>query len=177
MRIVLLHNNDVARPLGEWLRDQGEDVVFSVDHEDVREDRAPLVLSYCYREILDRKFLNAPWRKCINLHTSYLPYGRGAHPLVWAALNGTPMGVTIHWMTEKLDGGEMIARTPMQYRKDETLAELYTRAHELIRGVFKKDWWHIRGKVGDYHRASEIGDLVIPNKWDTTVAELREANK
>ena len=55
-----------------------------------------LVISFGYRKILNKSLLKKLVRPAINLHISYLPYNRGAHPNFWSFIDNTPKGVSIH---------------------------------------------------------------------------------
>lgn len=45
----------------------------------------------------------------INLHPAPLPINRGSHHSFWAIMEDEPMGATLHWITEGLDEGPIIA--------------------------------------------------------------------
>src|SRR5215213_6119668 len=45
---------------------------------------ADLAVVVAYGRILPPAFLNAPFRGCINVHFSHLPFYRGAAPVNWA---------------------------------------------------------------------------------------------
>jgi methionyl-tRNA formyltransferase len=74
--------------------------------------------------------LQAPRLGVVNVHTSLLPRYRGPAPIQWAIRNGDPtIGVTAHWMDERIDTGNILARRggiPLkQYiRFDELWADL-----------------------------------------------------
>ncbi len=62
-----------------------------------------------FGKILPKELLSLPKAGCINLHPSLLPKYRGAAPIQWAIMNGEEKtGVSICWVTEKLDAGEVI---------------------------------------------------------------------
>tara|TARA_B100000029_G_C17095562_1_gene785911 strand:- start:4 stop:585 length:582 start_codon:yes stop_codon:yes gene_type:complete len=67
-----------------------------------------LIVSYGLREIVKPNIINKLNRKIINLHISYLPYNRGAHPNFWSWVNNTPKGITIHEVSKKIDAGNVI---------------------------------------------------------------------
>jgi methionyl-tRNA formyltransferase len=66
-----------------------------------------LVVSYGYRHILRQPVIDTARRPILNLHISYLPWNRGAHPLFWAAYDGTPVGVTVHEIDAGVDTGRL----------------------------------------------------------------------
>jgi len=60
---------------------------------------------------LPRSVLEAPRLGVLNIHTSLLPRYRGPAPVQWALRNGDPdIGITIHWMDEDIDTGNIVAQ-------------------------------------------------------------------
>lgn len=85
-----------------------------------------LVLSYFYKYIIPQKVL-AKIKRIVNCHISYLPWGRGSQPNVWAIVNGEPAGVTIHELTDELDAGNIIVQKAVNIFPDDTGHTLYNR--------------------------------------------------
>ncbi len=77
----------------------------------VIKDLAPdLLIVVAYGQILRKELLDLPTKGCINLHASILPYYRGAGPIQWAIANGEKeTGVTVMYMNERLDAGDILA--------------------------------------------------------------------
>lgn len=71
-------------------------------------DEFDLIVLYGYREIVNNFFIKKYYNKLVNLHISYLPYNRGAHPNYWSWVNKTPHGITIHRVTSKVDAGDIL---------------------------------------------------------------------
>ena len=69
-----------------------------------------LVISFGYKKILNKALLKKLKRPAINLHISYLPYNRGAHPNFWSFIDNTPKGVSIHEIDSGIDTGKIIFR-------------------------------------------------------------------
>jgi methionyl-tRNA formyltransferase len=102
-----------------------------------------IILSIYYRKIFPKKLINLPNLGCINIHPSALPYYRGPVPTAWAIENGeTQFGITIHYMDEGIDTGDILIQEKHAINDDETGYELYTRAmtlgFDLFRNNFKK---------------------------------------
>ena len=75
--------------------------------------------------------------RIINIHPSLLPkfggkgmYGINVHRAVLAAKE-SKSGITIHYVTEEFDKGEIIAQYNLDLEEDETLETLETKIHEL----------------------------------------------
>ena len=63
----------------------------------------------------------------INIHPSLLPYNRGMHPWYWAIVDKTPAGVTIHFIDEKIDNGNIIAQKEIIYDITDTGETIYEK--------------------------------------------------
>ena len=102
-----------------------------------------IILSIYYRKIFPKELINMPNLGCINIHPSALPYYRGPVPTAWAIENGeTQFGITIHYMDEGIDTGDILIQEKYAINDEETGYELYTRAmtlgFDLFRNNFKK---------------------------------------
>ena len=96
--------------------------------DDLRALQADLFIVIAYGQILSRAVLDAPRLGCLNVHASLLPRHRGASPIQAAIREGdTETGVTIMWMDEGLDTGDVLLMesTPIHY--DETGGVLHDR--------------------------------------------------
>ena len=87
-----------------------------------------LICVVSYGKILPKSFLEIPKKGCINVHPSLLPKYRGAAPIQWAILNGDKTtGVTIMYMNEKMDAGDIIIQKEFEIDQNETTGELWSR--------------------------------------------------
>ena len=87
----------------------------------VRSLAPELIVVVAYGRILPKDILNVPPLGCVNVHASLLPKYRGSAPINWAMLNGdTETGVSIMYMAEELDAGDVIltAKTPIDPEED-----------------------------------------------------------
>jgi len=87
----------------------------------LKELSPELIVVAAYGRILPPDILALPPRGCVNVHSSLLPKYRGAAPINWAILNGEDeTGVTIMYMAEGLDTGDIIsqASTPIDLNED-----------------------------------------------------------
>lgn len=98
---------------------------------------APDVIAVAaYGQILPKEILNIPRLGCINVHGSLLPRFRGAAPIQRAIMAGDEeTGVTIMYMAEGLDTGDMLAKvkTPVDRKTGQQLHdELAVLGAELL---------------------------------------------
>lgn len=70
-----------------------------------------LLITAAFGQILPKELLDFPKHGCINVHASLLPELRGGAPIHYALILGKPKtGVTIMYMAERLDAGDMISK-------------------------------------------------------------------
>ena len=121
--VALAHGTPVFQP--RTLRDGSED-------ENIRALAPELIVVVAYGCILPKSVLEAPKYGCINLHVSLLPKYRGSAPVQWAVLNGdAETGVSIMYMAEELDAGDVICTSKTPIDPEEDLPQLWARLAEL----------------------------------------------
>lgn len=74
------------------------------------------------------ELLNMPKFGYINLHTSYLPYGKGKHPHYWSLVDEKPYGVTVMKIDSGLDTGQIIFQKKIEISWSDTGKSLYYKA-------------------------------------------------
>ena len=101
-------------------------------YEDLAALAPELIVVAAYGKILPKRILDLPPKGCINVHSSLLPRYRGAAPINWAILNGeTETGVTIMYMAEGLDTGDIISQRATLIDPNETVESLHDRLADI----------------------------------------------
>lgn len=78
----------------------------------IKENKIDLLIVCDCGQILKRRTIAAPALASINVHTSLLPKYRGTSPIFWAIKNGErETGVTIHFVDEGIDTGDIILQS------------------------------------------------------------------
>jgi len=91
-----------------------------------------VIVVMAYGQILPRIVLDLPRLACLNLHASLLPRHRGASPIQAAILAGDAMtGVTVMYMAEGLDTGDMLLAQAMPIQTEDTGGSLHDRLADL----------------------------------------------
>ncbi len=88
--------------------------------------------------IIPTELLKIPKIGFLNLHPAYLPYNKGWNTPSWAIIDGTPYGATLHFMSEKLDEGDIIHQKRLLVKKSDTANSLYQQVLDLEEEVFKE---------------------------------------
>ena len=124
------------------------------------------VISYGYRHILERNVTDGSDCPIFNLHISYLPYNRGAHPNFWSFYDNTPSGVTIHLIDGGVDTGPIIKQKYVNFRQsDNTFSKTYSILIENIENIFLEfipfmltDTWTAKKQrgIGTHHYVRDL---------------------
>ena len=142
------------------------------------------IISYGYRHIITKEVLKIMRNKIINLHISYLPWNRGADPNLWSFVENTPKGVTIHYIDEGIDTGDIIVQKKVSFSDIETLETSYKKLHKEMIQLFIDNWDIIKSEDfvrkrqsinGSYHNAKDKTKLshLLKNGWETPVSNLK----
>ncbi|CAM2820681.1 methionyl-tRNA formyltransferase [Paenibacillus sediminis] len=87
-----------------------------------------LIITAAYGQIIPKDILDLPRLGCINVHGSLLPKYRGGAPIQRAIINGeTETGITIMYMAEGLDTGDMITRTVVPIEDEDTSGTMFEK--------------------------------------------------
>jgi methionyl-tRNA formyltransferase len=101
-------------------------------------------ISVLFGYILRRELLDLMPAGCVNIHLAILPYNRGAYPNVWSIVEGTPAGVTLHYVDEGVDTGDIIAQREVAVDPVDTGESLYRKLERTAVDLFKETWPLIR---------------------------------
>lgn len=98
----------------------------------IKEVNPDLIVVVAYGKILPKEIIDIPKYGIINVHSSLLPKYRGASPIHSAILNGDKeSGVSIMYIEEGLDSGDVILKEICEITEDDTLGTLHDRLKEL----------------------------------------------
>ncbi|MDQ1146758.1 methionyl-tRNA formyltransferase [Bacillus sp. SORGH_AS 510] len=87
-----------------------------------------LIVTAAFGQILPKKLLEAPKYGCINVHASLLPELRGGAPIHYAIIQGKKKtGVTIMYMVEKLDAGDMLTSVEVSITEEDNVGTLHDK--------------------------------------------------
>ncbi|MCR5307407.1 MAG: methionyl-tRNA formyltransferase [bacterium] len=91
------------------------------DYQKILDSNPDIIITAAYGQIIPKTILDYPKYKCVNVHASLLPKYRGGAPIHWAIINGDEYaGVTIMYMAEKMDAGDIISQDKLLIGEDDT---------------------------------------------------------
>lgn len=98
------------------------------EYQDILNLEADIIVTCAYGQIIPKDILDAPRLGCINVHGSLLPKLRGGAPIHWAIINGDKKtGISIMYMDEKMDSGDIISQRETEITDSDNLESLYDR--------------------------------------------------
>jgi methionyl-tRNA formyltransferase len=103
---------------------------------EIRALAPDVMVVMAYGQILPRAILEIPRLACLNLHASLLPRHRGAAPIQAAIIAGDrESGITVMYMDEGVDTGDMLLQLKLEIAADETGGSLHDRLAQLAPGA------------------------------------------
>ena len=138
-----------------------------------------IVISYGYGHILKKSIIESSVAPIINLHISYLPWNRGAHPNFWSFFDCTPSGVSIHLIDEGIDTGPILYQRYVNFSKDQmTFSQTYRQLIVELESLFKENLKEIisgtyktlpQRRKGSYHKVDDLPSSF--SGWDSNILD------
>ena len=169
------------------IEEEGDSVIVyksQTDLETFKSDKVDFIVSYGYRFLFRGELLSAYEGKIINLHPSFLPYGRGYYPNFWSYIYDFPKGVSIHRINDGIDTGPVLAQRQHYFSSQHTLRSSYYTLQTSLISLFTKYWSKIRiesltpieqdqysGNLFYKKQFDQVFDL-LPKGFDTNIGEL-----
>lgn len=100
--------------------------------EEIRRRTPDVIVVIAYGQILPRDVLGVPRVACLNLHASLLPRWRGAAPIQAAIAAGDcETGITVMYMDEGLDTGDILLQRRVEILPNDTGGALHDRLAQI----------------------------------------------
>ncbi|MCL6570809.1 MAG: methionyl-tRNA formyltransferase [Bacillus sp. (in: Bacteria)] len=107
---------------------QPEKIRQEEDLDKILSLKPDLIVTAAFGQILPNKLLVAPKYGCINVHASLLPELRGGAPIHYAIIQGKKKtGVTIMYMVEKLDAGDILTSLEVPITEEDNVGTLHIK--------------------------------------------------
>ena len=102
------------------------------EYEQLMKEPIDMIVTCAYGQIIPKALLDFPKYGCINVHASLLPKLRGGAPIHKAIINNYPRtGVTIMYMVEKMDAGDIISQIDTPIFPNDNVGSLHDRLSEM----------------------------------------------
>ena len=121
----------------------------------------------------------------LNIHISLLPWNKGSDPNIWSWFENTPKGVSVHWVTDQLDAGDIALQKGVFLDENDTLSRTYEILQTEATGLFNKLWNDIgitnakrsqQSGIGTKHKKDELikHQKALIHGYDTRCMELMD---
>lgn len=102
------------------------------EYDKILEVKPDIIITCAYGQIIPKILLDLPKYKCINVHASLLPKYRGGAPIHASILNGDEeTGITIMYMAEGMDDGNIIKQESINIDSDDNINTLSEKLSDL----------------------------------------------
>ena len=102
------------------------------EYEEIIALEPDIIITCAYGQIIPKALLDYPKYGCINVHASLLPKLRGGAPIQRAIMNGyKKTGITIMYMEEKMDSGDMIEQEQIEILDTDNYKTLHDKLSKL----------------------------------------------
>ena len=123
-----------------------------------------IIITCAYGQILPKEILNYPRLKCVNVHASLLPKYRGGAPIHWCLINGEEKsGVTIMYMDEHMDTGNMISKEECVINDTDNVGTLYEKLSLIGRDLLYKTLPNIIDGTNESIKQDNDEATIAPN--------------
>ncbi|SDG69069.1 methionyl-tRNA formyltransferase [Aneurinibacillus thermoaerophilus] len=96
--------------------------------EDILAYEPDLIVTAAFGQILPKEIIEYPKYGCINVHASLLPAYRGGAPIHKAIIDGQQeTGVTIMYMVEKLDAGDILSQVRVTIEESDNVGTMHDK--------------------------------------------------
>jgi methionyl-tRNA formyltransferase len=98
------------------------------DYRDVLDLKPELIITAAYGQIVPTAILEAPRFGAFNVHASLLPKYRGGAPIHQPIIDGEKeTGVTIMYMVDRLDAGDMLSKIIVPIEENDTAGSMFEK--------------------------------------------------
>ena len=123
--VALKHNIPVIQP-----------IKIKKEFQDVLDLKPDLIVTCAYGQIIPKEILDYPRLGCINVHGSLLPKLRGGAPIHHAIIDGyDETGITIMYMDEAMDSGDIISQRSIKITDSDNVGVLWDKMSLLGRDL------------------------------------------
>ena len=157
----------------------GSDVLYEEKTLDLLKslDLDILILAW-WPYIIKEPLISLPRIGTLNFHPSFLPHNRGKHYNFWAIVEEAPFGVSLHFIDESIDSGDIAFQSRINASWEDTGETLYQKAQSAILHLFEENFPTIKQgdiprqpqdlKQGSFHRSDELepaSEIVLDKEY------------
>lgn len=109
-----------------------EPIKIREEYKEILEIKPDMIITCAYGQIIPKEVLDYPKYGCINVHASLLPKNRGGAPIHRVIINGEEKtGITIMYMAEGMDDGDIITQEEIKIEPLDNVGTLHEKLSNL----------------------------------------------
>lgn len=117
-----------------------DDINDSKIKEILKELKPDFIFVFGWSQIIDEEILKIPESGCLGTHPSILPMNRGSAAIPWQILNNEKISaVTLSYLEEGLDCGDIVAQEIFEINGNETAESFYQKVIESGKKIIQKN--------------------------------------
>lgn len=98
------------------------------DYQIILDKKPDIIITCAYGQIIPSVLLETPEYKAVNVHASLLPKLRGGAPLHKSIIYGyEETGITIMYMSEKMDAGDIIEQESIKITDEDNVGSIHDK--------------------------------------------------
>lgn len=141
-----------------------------------------VIVVAAFGQFLKSNLLSLPPKGCVNIHPSLLPKYRGAAPIQWAIANGdSETGVTIMYMNQRMDAGDVILQERVGIGEEDTAVTLEPVLAQRGADLLLKALDAVRNGTAPRRPQNEADVILAPKlkkedgriEWGMSAVEIR----
>jgi len=152
----------------------------------LKKEKFDFIISSGYPFKINRQIIKKFNKRIINLHATFLPWGKGIGTTFFSYLLHQPTGISIHYIDNKFDTGNIICRFKLNEKSNDTTRIFYKKLLHSLEKLFinncdkilereiktvKQKTFNIQSKYYSRFHFEKIIRL-LPNGYDTKLIEL-----
>ncbi len=191
MKVLYFTNKDVNDPdvIPAIIRAGGDEVITvdrKFDMSFIKVEGIEFVVSDRARYLITKDVIDHLPRRIVNLHPSFLPWNKGYFPNFWSFVSKTPSGITIHYIDEGIDTGNIIFQERFFWdERVETLRTTYDKCRREMVKLFAENWSSIRAfecpnvpqekGAGNINMKADFDGVfdLLPGGWDAKIEDVK----
>jgi methionyl-tRNA formyltransferase len=105
----------------------------------IKEIKPDIMVVCGWNKLIKERIYSIPVKKTVALHASLLPKNRGFAPMIWPIINNEKeTGVTLFYINEEMDKGDIIGQIKFEITAEDTGFDLYQKASGIVGELIKK---------------------------------------
>lgn len=171
---ALVGNNEVGKSMYDAICDRLDFAIFENEFSTSELENSDIVFLLWWPKIVKYEIRKLARVGFINMHPSYLPYCRGKDPYFWSIIEDVPFGLTLHFIDDGIDTGDIIFQHRIEIDDFDTGESLRNKSVALAPQFIADHFDAIKSGVymrirqpqlGSYHRTGDM-ERAIQFLWN-----------